>query len=110
MNIEKIYGEKSSDNFNHGDYIVSYGTTKNGWKVTTKEPISSLMQEMETVKLWVIGIVFLCIIIAVAVGILISFSISRPLKNIMNLMGKVEGGDLTVTSSIKGNNEIGKYL
>lgn len=106
--IEKIYGEKSSDNFNHGDYIVSYGTTKNGWKVTTKEPISSLMQEMETVKLWVIGIVFLCIIIAVAVGILISFSISRPLKNIMNLMGKVEGGDLTVTSSIKGNNEIGK--
>ena len=48
--LDKVYTEKLSDNFNHGKYVVSYGTTKNGWKVTTKEPISSLMQEMEIVE------------------------------------------------------------
>lgn len=106
--LDKVYTEKLSDNFNHGKYVVSYGTTKNGWKVTTKEPISSLMQEMEIVRRYIIIVALICIIIAILIGTFMALGISKPLKSIMNLMSKVEGGDLTVLSSIKGTNEIGK--
>lgn len=106
--LNKIYGENSSSNFRDSNNVVSYASTRNGWKVITKEPISSLMEEMKVVKNGIIAMGAICILAAIAIGILISLSISRPLKNIMNLMGKVEQGDLTVSSDIEGNNEIGK--
>ncbi|KAE9629116.1 HAMP domain-containing protein [Defluviitalea raffinosedens] len=106
--LDKIYGENLSGNFRDNGNIISYSTTKNGWKVITKEPISSLMAEMKRVKNSIIWIGLICILISVAIGILISLSISNPLRTIMNLMGKVEQGDLTVSLDLTGKNEIGK--
>ncbi|WP_058486636.1 methyl-accepting chemotaxis protein [Defluviitalea phaphyphila] len=106
--LNKLYGENLSDNFTDSGHVVSYGTIKNGWKIATEEHISGLMEEMEVVKKWIGVLTFICFLISIIVGILISFSISNPLKNIMRLMGKAEQGDLTVISDISGNNEIGK--
>lgn len=64
------------------------------------------MQEMEVVKAGIIGLLVLCILASALVGLFISFSISRPMKLIMNLMGRVEQGDLTVSSPLTGRNEI----
>ncbi|WP_341876972.1 methyl-accepting chemotaxis protein [Defluviitalea saccharophila] len=106
--LDKIYGENLFGNFRDADNVISYATTKNGWKVITKEPISSLMAEMVVVRKGILWIGAVCILVAVAIGILISLSISKPLKMIMSLMGKVEQGDLTVSLDIEGKNEIGK--
>lgn len=106
--LDKIHGENVSGNFRDTDSVISYATTKNGWKVITKEPIASLMSEMEVVKNGIIGMGAMCILAAIAIGTLVSLSISSPLKKIMTLMGKVEQGDLTVSLDITGKNEIGK--
>ena len=105
---DNIYGDAKSDNFTDADEVISYATAKNGWKVVTKAPVSALMQEMEVVKSGIIGVSILCIIISALVGLFMAFSISKPLKFIMNLMGRIEQGDLTVSSPFKGKNEIGR--
>ena len=106
--LDKIYGENLFGNFRDADNVISYATTKNGWKVITKEPISSLMAEMVVVRKGILWIGAVCILVAVAIGILISL-ISKPLKMIMSLMGKV-AGDLTVSLDIEGKNRLGEYL
>ncbi|NLK98975.1 MAG: methyl-accepting chemotaxis protein [Epulopiscium sp.] len=106
--LNKIYGENLSGYFTDSDYVISYATTNNGWKIITKEPVSALMKEMEAVRHGNIVVVVLCIIIAIIVGMTISFSISNPLKVIMDLMGKVEQGNFVVSCPITGKNEIGR--
>lgn len=106
--LDSVFGEKLSDNFSEDNKVISYATINNGWKVIINESIDSLMSEMKVVKNGVIGIVLICIIIAVLVGMIISIGISKQLRILMHLMGKVEQGDLTVTSSINGKNEMGK--
>lgn len=106
--LDEVYGENPSGYLTDSDYVISYATTHNGWKVITKEPVSALVKEMEAVKHGTIFVVALCIAIAVIVGMMISFSISNPLKLMMDLMGKVEQGNLVVSCPIKGKNEIGK--
>jgi len=106
--LDKIYGENTSGYFTNSNYVISYATTKNGWKIITKEPVSALMKDMEAVKQGTVLVAALCIIVAVVVGMTISFSISNPLKMIMALMSKVEQGNLVVSCPVQGKNEIGK--
>lgn len=106
--LDKVYASNESGNFTDSGYLISYTTNSSGWKIVTSERVSSLMREMEIVKHSIIGIVMVCIIVSVIVGIIIALGISKPLKNIMNLMSKAEQGDLTVRSSIRSNDEIGK--
>lgn len=106
--LENVFSKNSSDNFTNSNEVISYATTEIGWKLINKEPISILMKEMKIVKQGIMAILILCIVVSILVGMIISFSISNPLKLIMNLMGRIEQGDLTVSSSIIGRNEIGK--
>ncbi|WP_058484834.1 methyl-accepting chemotaxis protein [Defluviitalea phaphyphila] len=106
--LDTVFSGGLSDSFIEKGNIVSYATTTNGWKIITDESVSSLMSEMNFVKQSILAIVIICIILSVAIGSLIAFSISGPIKNIMNLMSKAENGDLTVSSKIKGKNEIGR--
>ena len=48
----------------------------------------------------------ICALLAVIMGVVISLGISNPLQKIMALMSKVEDGDLTVRSDLKGKNEL----
>lgn len=106
--VDELMNEPLPGNMNQDDYLISYATIRNGWKIISMESKDSLMSEMKVVRDGVIVFVSICIIIAVLVGLIISLSISKQLKNLMHLMGKVEQGDLTVNASIKGNNELGK--
>lgn len=108
IDLNTIYNNSSSGTLMDHDHVVSYATTQNGWKVITIEPIASLMKEMTAVQQGIILMVVLCIMISIGVGVIISLGISNPLKIIMKLMARVEQGDLTALSSIKGNNEIGR--
>ncbi|MFW6281377.1 MAG: methyl-accepting chemotaxis protein, partial [bacterium] len=87
--------------------LIAYDTTSNNWKLTSTIPVESLMGEIYAVgeKTIIVGIV--CAIIALILGLFISNGISNPLKKIVDLMKKVENGDLTVNTDINGKNEIG---
>lgn len=106
--LESIYGDTESNHFRDGDDVISFATTKTGWKLITKQPMSSLMEEMQVVRKGIIVVVLICVILSIIIGMYMAFSISRPLNLIIKLMGKVEQGDLTVSSPISGKNEIGK--
>lgn len=106
--LDNIYGGKESDHFRDKDDVISFATTKTGWKLITKQPMSVLMEEMQIVRQGIIVVVFICFILSIIIGMYMAFSISKPLNVIIRLMGKVEQGDLTVSSPITGKNEIGK--
>ncbi|MBZ4669246.1 MAG: methyl-accepting chemotaxis protein [Defluviitaleaceae bacterium] len=106
--LEKVYNLTDSGSFTDSGYLISYTTNSSGWKIITRERILSLMKQMEVVKQSIIGIVVACIIVSVFVGIVMSFSISNPLKSIMKLMSKAELGDFTVVSILHSSDEIGR--
>ncbi|HHW67640.1 MAG TPA: methyl-accepting chemotaxis protein [Epulopiscium sp.] len=108
IDFDAIYSNNISGNLMDQSHVISYATTQTGWKVVTVELIESLMEEMTAVQRGIILMVISCTLISVVVGVTISIGISRPLKSIMKLMSRVEQGDLTAQSPIKGNNEIGK--
>ncbi|MFP4697845.1 MAG: methyl-accepting chemotaxis protein [Eubacteriales bacterium] len=106
--IDVIYNDDSYDTLTDSSYVVSYGTTQNKWKIVTKESKSFLMKEMDNIKTNTVIGVLISVIFSIFLGIIIAFSISKPLRRIMKLMGQVEQGDLTISCDIKGKNEIGR--
>ncbi|MCT4563128.1 MAG: methyl-accepting chemotaxis protein [Maledivibacter sp.] len=105
---KNIQMDRQSGSFILGEELVSYGTCENGWKILYVVPLGYLMGDVNKVGQITLIITFLCIIIAVFISIYLAFNISNPLKKIMGLMNRVEEGDLTVYSDIKGKDEIGK--
>ncbi|WHH59051.1 methyl-accepting chemotaxis protein [Petroclostridium sp. X23] len=103
-----IFTENEYGTILKNNYLVAYASCINGWKIVNMIPISSLMTNMHIVGRWtaMIGIIF--ILLAIFIGVIISQSISKPLQNIMDLMGKAEQGYLNAVSEIKEKNEIGQ--
>jgi methyl-accepting chemotaxis protein len=101
-----IYGESDSGYFLQEDNLLAYSTCKNGWRMIASIPVASLMGDIDKIGQNTLIIGIICALAAILIGILISTSISNPLNMIMGLMSRVETGDLTVTSNIKGRDEL----
>ena len=86
--------------------LVSFGTAKNGWKLISNIPVRSLLGDIYEVGRNTVFLGVICALVAVIMGVVISLGISNPLQKIMALMSKVEDGDLTVRSDLKGKNEL----
>ncbi|MFP4661921.1 MAG: methyl-accepting chemotaxis protein [Halanaerobiales bacterium] len=88
--------------------LLAYATTSNNWRLLSSVPVSSLMTNIYrvgyTTFIMAVGFGLLAIIL----GLIIASGISNPLQKIMDLMSKVENGDLTVSSDLEGKNEIGQ--
>lgn len=100
---------EKADGYNTlGNNLVAFSTTSNEWKLISTIPVASLMGEIYAVgqKTVIMGLVFA--LIAILMGFFISLGISNPLQKIIDLMSRVESGDLTVSSDLKGRNEIAK--
>ena len=93
--------------YRNKDNLLVYATTNNGWKLSGIIPMQSLLEDIYRVgeKTVILGVI--CAFAAVIMGFYISNGISNPLQEIMGLMSRAENGDLTVTSKLKGKNELG---
>lgn len=89
-----------------GKELVAYATTKNGWKLASIIPVATLLGDIYTVGRNTVILGIICALIAVLMGFIISSGISNPLQKIMELMSRVENGDLTVSIGLSGKNEI----
>ena len=98
---------KDSDYWTGDGFLTTYATTDNGWKMVSTIPIESLMGDIFAVGRSTVILAIICALIAVFMGFFISLGISNPLQQIMDLMSRVENGDLTVSSGLEGKNEIG---
>ncbi len=87
--------------------LTAFATTKNGWKLVSAIPISSLLVEIYKVGRNTVILGIFCAFLAILMGVFVSSGISNPLKLIMDLMSRVESGDLTVRTGLSGKNELG---
>ncbi|WP_432403662.1 methyl-accepting chemotaxis protein [Wukongibacter sp. M2B1] len=106
--IANIPEDSISGSFLSEDGLVAYGKCKNGWTILSVIPIKALMGDVNQVGQMTIIIIIACVIVSALISIYLTLSITSPIKKIMELMTKVQAGDLTVKSELVGNNEIGK--
>ena len=87
--------------------LVSYETITNaGWHLVSVVPFSYLTKEIQATGLLTMQVGFLFMGIAVALGILVSWGIFKPIEALHRTMEAMEQGDLTVRTEPVGNNEI----
>lgn len=105
---KNIQEENTKHTFNQNNKVISYGLCSNGWLSIAKIPTSTLTKEIKNVGSLAIVLSLICILIATLLSLIISSSMSKPIKRIMNLMKSAETGDLTVKSGDYNNSEIGQ--
>ncbi|MCR8633124.1 cache domain-containing sensor histidine kinase [Paenibacillus radicis (ex Xue et al. 2023)] len=83
-------------------------TTSFGWKIVGVTYLDELVSNKREIQfssaLW--G--FVCLIIALAISILLSFTLTKPIKKLDAHMKQVEKGDFNIRAAIESTNEIGK--
>ncbi|MFC5404821.1 cache domain-containing sensor histidine kinase [Cohnella soli] len=85
-------------------YKVSQDT---GWKFIISIPTKEMYKDAVKTTRFNLMISLLAGGAALAIFILLSYSITKPLRRLVQLMKKVRGGDLDVSFSIRGNDEVG---
>ncbi|QEH68414.1 methyl-accepting chemotaxis protein [Cellulosilyticum sp. ST5] len=87
------------------NYLFSYASLSNGWKVIVQAPEKSLTSQLNTAIVMVIILVIITILLAIGLGYLLAKRLSNPIIHLMGLMKKAENGDLTVIAPEKGRDE-----
>lgn len=88
--------------------IVMKQAAINGWELVGVLPIRELNKESWAVG-WTIAWVLLCIsCLAISAAWAIARSVANPIKQLMELMKKVEAGDLSVSMDVKYQDEVGQ--
>jgi two-component system, sensor histidine kinase YesM len=109
--LETVLGIKSGSvtvNTGNEQKLYTVNTTSFGWKivgVTYPDDLVANKQQMQgTAALW--GAVSL--IFAMAISVLLSYALTKPLKNLEINMKKAERGEFDIRVEIESTNEIGK--
>lgn len=109
--LETVLGIKSGSvtvNTGNEQKLYTVDTTSFGWKivgVTYPDDLVANKQQMQgTAALW--GAVSL--INAMAISVLLSYALTKPLKNLEINMKKAERGEFDIRVEIESTNEIGK--
>ncbi|THF79994.1 methyl-accepting chemotaxis protein [Cohnella fermenti] len=87
---------------------VMSGMTTAPWKVVGDIPVSTLVKAAGAIRTLTIVMCIVSALIAATIGLLILWTIGRPLGQLRTLMNEGERGNLTVRSRIKRADEIGQ--
>lgn len=98
--------EDKSGSFSPENYLISYDTLSNGWKLIVQTPYASLTEELDSASVIVAIFLMTLILSAAILGYLYASSFSKPIIRLMKLMKTAEEGDLTVSAPVKGSDEI----
>lgn len=82
--------------FDNEKYILIYRElTGEGWFILSLIPYSYLNSETRVISLAILVIIIICILSAIVFSEIISKSIDKPLQTTLNLIDKVNSGDLS---------------
>lgn len=91
-------------------YIINVASlTSTDFKVIAINSYNELNKESKAIRNMTIFLALLCMLLALSILFIFIQNFLKPLLNIVQLMKKVQDGDLTVQVKIKNNDEIG-YL
>jgi methyl-accepting chemotaxis protein len=87
---------------------VGAKTTAGEWEVVGNIPVSILVKDASAIRdlTWIMSII--SALIAAGIGLLIVWSVGRPLGRLRTLMNEGERGNLTVRSNLRRRDEIGE--
>ncbi|BCZ45653.1 hypothetical protein psyc5s11_17200 [Clostridium gelidum] len=89
--------------------LVAYNKIENcDWFIISTIPYTYLQADSKTLMWNIVIIGVLCSVFAVPISIVISFSISKPLNKLENLMNKVKMGNLDIELVDNNSDEIAK--
>ncbi|MCR8658743.1 methyl-accepting chemotaxis protein [Paenibacillus endoradicis] len=90
------------------DALIVYSTSeRTGWRLEQSIPIKDLTKGISSILTVTLLNIAGAIIISIILGVIIARMIGRPIKEIGNLMEKVEQGNLSVRMNIQRKDEIG---
>lgn len=88
--------------------MVIYKAIHNGWRFVIEIPTSAIFGGINKIGVLATVLVLISILLALAIGVLLAFTIAKPIDYIRSKMRLMEQGDLTVRSHIEGKYEIGQ--
>lgn len=88
--------------------MVNYAICSNGWIYVLELPTSEFLGSINAIQRIAILLTILIALVAVMIGIGLSFSITKPIEYIRKKLKQVEQGDLTVKADITGRYEFGQ--
>ena len=98
--------EDQLGSFSTASYLISYDTLSNGWKLIVQTPYASLTEKLDSAFIIVAIFLIIFILAATILGYLFANSFSKPIIKLVQLMKTAEEGDLTVSASVKGKDEV----
>lgn len=104
--IAKLDADNDTLTFDTKKHSVSFATLSNNWKVIVETPVTSLTDQLNSARGTLFIILIIIVIIANLLGALYGLYFSKPIISLCQLMNQAEEGDLTVTASSKGKDEI----
>ena len=109
--LEILYSGESGVNvtIEQNDYFVMLNTSDMfDWKIISITSQSEIQRHTNQIRLINIIIIGLSIVFAVAVIVIISLAIIKPIHKLNKAMSKVREGNFTIHVNIDSNDEIGK--
>lgn len=92
----------------YGDRMsVSVQTLKNvDWRIIAISPLNGLFAFDAELKRFIAMVLVCVVFIVLLLAVVVSLLITRPMRKLMRLMGKVEEGELNTFSEVKGVYEV----
>lgn len=88
--------------------IITYNTIgKYGWKVLFVFPYSEIEGKMLDIGMPILIIIFILLSVLIGLSIIFSNNFSKRINRLISKMRKVQEGNLQITETIKGKDEIG---
>lgn len=80
---------------------------KTNWKVIISIPVDELTRDVKLTRNVTFAATLIIIVVALSISIILTFALTKPLNQMVQLMKKVQKGDLDVTFRVKRRDEIG---
>lgn len=96
------------DTFNGKERLHIYSSSpKTNWKVIISIPVDVLMRDVKVTRNATLAATLSIIVLALIISIILSFALTKSLTQMIQLMKKVQGGDLDVMFKVRRRDEIG---
>jgi|GEM_PF-1026003 len=94
---------------NRNQYLIIYLTDEvSGLKYISLMPVKEMLSSTGYIKSLTFLICMICLIICFITSLIISNSLTRPIRKLINSIENFQGGDMNVNLEINRNDEIGK--
>ncbi|MEK4343584.1 cache domain-containing sensor histidine kinase [Paenibacillus sp. FSL P4-0184] len=108
--FKRVDGKSGSfyDTVNGKDFLNIYSSSsKTNWKAIISIPVDVLMRDVKVTRNTTLAATLSIIVLALIISIILSFALTKSLSQMIQLMKKVQGGDLDVMFRVRRRDEIG---